>query len=362
MGAPRIIAFASHKGGTGRSTALLGLAWALGQRGHAVTVVDAAPIPCLDLIACDASGSIPWRGVELAAWPEAVDRPLVFIDLPPLLSRSAGLWLARCDAVLLTSLPESLSLRTLGRATQACTEAARRSELGVLGLLMSLYDGRSALHEAVLSELRDLDPELLLEPALPLDPALSRWPLEPGAPPPPGPGREALLALAEAFEARLLPAEPEPTRGSGPTLSDFFADPADEDEVPDAAPFAFPRDPLPAREQAPVAPAPVKAELETRHEPRPWPEAPKTSESARKRSLELETVSIAVPPQRSHARCVDCEAEISGRELAEGSATILDGGAIRCSACQAAADKPKRPGSSTTRLVISKILELLGGG
>ena len=318
-----IVGVASHKGGTGRTTLTLGLAWALGQAGRRVGLVDAAPTPTHDLIACDAAGRCAWPGVErFESVAEARDSDgleLVLVDLPPLLSRPAAASLRRCDAVLLTCLPDPLALRTLVAATRACEAAvAERPEFAVLGVVVGLFNEATPHHRAVLEELMRFDPDLVVEPPVPVDPALGRWAMAPGSAPAEGPGREVLLRLAEELLSRAegldseaesraappAPAEPAESslrdrfdqlidEGAG-DVSSFAAFAADDDDLPDSPPSA-PSRPAPPREnRTPAMPKraplrldePVLRSASAESAPRPSTPRPSTPRRSRR---ELET-------------------------------------------------------------------------
>ena len=63
-------------------------------------------------------------------------------------------------------------------------------------MLIDLFTDRDAVQPLMLERLRHMHRELLLEPCIPYDTALRDWPLTPGAELPPGPGADALTAIA----------------------------------------------------------------------------------------------------------------------------------------------------------------------
>ena len=84
---PYVLAVISHKGGTGRTTLAMALAWLWGQRGLNVTLVDADPVKAASIVAAGASGVCPWTNVNLviahdgeAAIPLGQD--IVILDTP----------------------------------------------------------------------------------------------------------------------------------------------------------------------------------------------------------------------------------------------------------------------------------------
>jgi cellulose biosynthesis protein BcsQ len=191
----------SHKGGTGRTTAALYLAWTWASTGRRVSFIDADPIRSASLLALDAHGQCPWPNFQLV---NGVDSPahltgeIVVIDCPNLLDRAnSHPMLHSSDGIILTCLPDPLSIRTVPAAANVI-DAARtvNPRLELLGILISIYNERDAVHSAMLTRLRGAHQDLLLEPVIPYQPEVRDWPLHPGSAPPPGPAREAYAALA----------------------------------------------------------------------------------------------------------------------------------------------------------------------
>ncbi|MBL8800183.1 MAG: ParA family protein [Planctomycetia bacterium] len=210
MTAPYVLAVASQKGGTGRTTAALALAWTWGRAGKRVTLLDADPVGAATLVAGGSPGACRWTGVRLASftgadWPN-LDAEIVLVDCPSLTESAARPILARADGVLLTCLPDLLALRTLAAATSAL-RAARQSNprLEVLGLLVGILHEADAGQQQVLAQLRQLHAGLLLEPPLPFRPEVRDWPLAPGSDLPAGPARLAYAAVAESLLPLLRP-------------------------------------------------------------------------------------------------------------------------------------------------------------
>src|SRR3954465_9639173 len=110
-----MLAVASHKGGTGRTTAALALAWVWGGTGLRVTVADADPSRAAGLIALDRTEGCPWPYVHyVSGLPDPgapdLDADVVLIDCPPLMGPEAGSVLRRADGVVLTCQADPLSL------------------------------------------------------------------------------------------------------------------------------------------------------------------------------------------------------------------------------------------------------------
>jgi len=216
---PYVLVVASQKGGTGRTTAALALAWAFGQAGRAVALIDADPLGAARQVACGPSGRCAWANVRCLVGPAALDalRPgeLAVVDAPSLLAAGAAALLRRADGLVLTGLADPVSLRTFAAAGVAIGAAQDANpKLELLGLLVGLY-APDPVQDAVLARLRRSQPGLVLEPPIPFDEAVRDWPADPGAPPPAGPALEAFRAAARALDAAITPA-PEPTRPSPP--------------------------------------------------------------------------------------------------------------------------------------------------
>ena len=81
-------------------------------------------------------------------------------------------------------------------------EAAKavNPRLELLGILISIYNDRDPVHNAMLARLRDAHQDLLLEPVIPYQPEVRDWPLHPGTSPPPGAARDAYAALTDTLD------------------------------------------------------------------------------------------------------------------------------------------------------------------
>ena len=206
---PYILGIVSHKGGTGRSTTALCLAYHLGQAGHSVTLLDADPMRCMSTVALNAEGRCPWPNVEFKAGLEALAGPhetqVVIVDSPSLLDPLSGQVLGHADGIILTSLADPLSIRTVPAAATIigkARETNRRLEL--LGLLVGIYNSQDEVQRAVLSRLQDGHRELLLSPVIPLQPEMRDWALKAGMPPPQGVASAAFATLARNLNDSLL--------------------------------------------------------------------------------------------------------------------------------------------------------------
>jgi len=204
--APYVLATISHKGGTGRTTAALMLAWCWAASGRKVTFIDADPIRSASLLALDENHRCTWPNVQFASGMDSLAAPLtgeiMVIDCPNLLDcANARPVLEESDGIILTCLPDPLSIRTVPAAASAIEAAkAVNPRLELLGILISIYNERDSVHNAMLARLRDAHQDLLLEPVIPYQPEVRDWPLHPGTAPPPGPARGAYAALTETLD------------------------------------------------------------------------------------------------------------------------------------------------------------------
>jgi cellulose biosynthesis protein BcsQ len=203
---PYVLAVISHKGGTGRTTAALALAWNWAATGRKVSVVDADPIRSASLVALDANRHCPWPNVQFVTGTDSLAAPLtgevVVIDCPNLLDpANSRPILEEADGIVLTCLADPLSIRTVPAAANVI-EAAKgvNPRLELLGILISIYNERDPVHTAMLGRLRQSHQDLLLEPVVPYQAEVRDWPLHPGTSPPPGPARDAYAALTQALD------------------------------------------------------------------------------------------------------------------------------------------------------------------
>jgi cellulose biosynthesis protein BcsQ len=205
VGEPLILALASHKGGTGRTTAALTLAWCLGQAGHTVTFLDADEQRSASLIALDQTGKCGWLNVSFKSGLSALNYPfnsdVVVVDPPALTSPTAADVLLRAQGVILTCLADPLSIRTVPAAATVI-EAAKDSNpnLALLGILICIYNGQDVVQSAMLARLHQAHQDLLLDPVIPFHAEVRNWALRPGSAPPAGPALDAFSTLAHNFE------------------------------------------------------------------------------------------------------------------------------------------------------------------
>jgi chromosome partitioning protein len=209
-----VLAVANQKGGVAKTTTVASLGAALAEQGARVLLVDLDPQACLTfslgidpedldlsvhhvltkgldpaevVISTDDGVDLLPATIELAraeadlltrtgreyvirsAVEELVDYDWVLLDCPPSLGVLTVAALTAATAVLIPLQCETLSHRGVGQLLDTVHDVRRftNRELSVLGVLPTLYDGRTNHARAVLetiSEAYDLD---VLEPAIP---------------------------------------------------------------------------------------------------------------------------------------------------------------------------------------------------
>ncbi|MCA8969988.1 MAG: ParA family protein [Planctomycetes bacterium] len=204
--APYRLVVASHKGGTGRTTATLALANAFGAMGKRVLLLDANITQTLHLFAQGGKREL-FPGVMLGNAHEEADDPsydIVIVDAPPIFEDASRELCRRADGVLLTTLPDPLAFRTIPGATRALVEAKDdNSALELLGICVSVHDEEDRLQREMVAELRERLGDFCLETAIPLQDEITEWGLQ-GGPVPEGPARRAYTALAEEIAPRIF--------------------------------------------------------------------------------------------------------------------------------------------------------------
>lgn len=197
----RIIAIANQKGGVGKTTTTISLGFALAEQGRKILLVDLDPqeclsaavkvpipeagksladvllgeIPLLDIIQSVQSLSVAPAGADLA---EAEARLLsemgrdsilrdvlepirkqfdfILIDCPPSLALLTLNALSAAEEVLIPAQTEFLALRRLEAILRTIDKVRRRlnPKIKVLGILPTLYDGRTLHAREVLEQIR----------------------------------------------------------------------------------------------------------------------------------------------------------------------------------------------------------------
>src|SRR5439155_25322413 len=145
------------------------------------------------LVALDQDRRCSWPNVQFVTGKDSLATPftgeIVVIDCPNLLDpANSRPVLEESDGIILTCLADPLSIRTVPAAANVIEAAkAVNPRLELLGILISIYNERDPVHNAMLSRLREAHQDLLLEPVIPHQPEIRAWPIHPGTEPPHGP-------------------------------------------------------------------------------------------------------------------------------------------------------------------------------
>ena len=197
---PFVLAIASHKGGTGRTTTACALAWLWGQAGLRVALADADPVRAARLIATDGGGECPWDNVRyFDGLPEPDSgADLVIADCPSLMDAAVEPVLRHCHSVVLTCVADPLSLRTVPAAARVlATARVSNPRLELLGVLIGLYNSLDVIQAPMLGKLRQMHGDLLLTPPIPYDPGIRDWAANPGSPLPVSRAADAFASVGD---------------------------------------------------------------------------------------------------------------------------------------------------------------------
>jgi chromosome partitioning protein len=207
----RVIVIASQKGGVGKTTTTLNIAAARAELGDRVLVVDMDPqgalttgmgvnpsqltrtvydalvttLPIADIVLAPKPGiwlapaTIDLAGAEVELLSEIGREQIlrgklepvrahydwIFIDCPPSLGLLTINALTAADGVLIPVQCQYLSFRGMQLLLKTIDKVKQRANpaLTVIGLLPTIYDGRTVHGREVLEELRTTYPELVID-------------------------------------------------------------------------------------------------------------------------------------------------------------------------------------------------------
>jgi cellulose biosynthesis protein BcsQ len=202
---PYILAVTSQKGGTGRTTTSLALAWTWGRLGLDVTLVDADPVGATGLVASTWTGVKFVDGRSGGALTNLVG-DLVVVDAPALTAAESKGVLDLADGVLLTGSADPLSIRTIMVTNKRLAQARESNAwLKVVGLLITMYDESVSLQAEILGHLRRSCPDLLINHPIPELSELREWPASLTEGLPDGPARLAYSVVADEILQAIRP-------------------------------------------------------------------------------------------------------------------------------------------------------------
>jgi chromosome partitioning protein len=257
----KVIAVANQKGGVAKTTTVQSLGVAMAKTGRRVLLIDLDPQACLtysmgvdpdslelslhDVLVRRAKiadvrrpvssvagvslvpATIDLAGAEVhllsrtgrehvlarALEPALGDHDLVLIDCPPSLGVLTINGLTAAEAVLIPLQCEALSHRGVGQLLETIEDVKTfaNADLRVLGVLPTMYDGRTRHSRQILDEVHDRYGLRVFDPPVPKSVRFAEAPLggqsifehAPGSP-----GADAYAALANAVASALVTPSP----------------------------------------------------------------------------------------------------------------------------------------------------------
>jgi chromosome partitioning protein len=219
----RVVALYNIKGGVGKTSAAVNLAWTAAEQGARVLLWDLDPQGAasyllrikpkvrgggaklvrgktdpaallkgsdherLDLLPADFSyrnmdlaldaTKRPTRALQRVIAPLAGDYDYVFLDCPPAISLASESVFAAADVLLVPLIPTPLSLRTFEQLTRFVAAEVATPRPQILAFF-SMADGRKTLHRAIIDELARSRDGAVLDAAIPAAADVERMALE----------------------------------------------------------------------------------------------------------------------------------------------------------------------------------------
>jgi cellulose biosynthesis protein BcsQ len=208
----RVVALYNIKGGVGKTSAAVNLAWTAAEGGSRVLLWDLDPQGAasyllrikpkvrgggsklvrgksdpaalvkgsdhelLDLLPADFSyrnmdlaldaTNHPERGLRQVIAPLARDYDVVFLDCPPAISLASESIFAAADILLVPLIPTPLSMRTFDQLKRFVADEVPKPRPRVLAFF-SMVDGRKTLHREIIDELTASHDGAVLDAAIP---------------------------------------------------------------------------------------------------------------------------------------------------------------------------------------------------
>jgi chromosome partitioning protein len=218
-----VVALYNVKGGVGKTSAAVNLAWTAAEQGARVLLWDLDPQGAasyllrikpkvrgggaklvrgksdpvallkgsdherLDLLPADFSyrnmdlaldaTKRPKRGLQRVIAPLADDYDYVFLDCPPAISLASESVFAAADVLLVPLIPTPLSVRTFEQLTRFVAAEVATPRPRILAFF-SMADGRKSLHRAIIDELAAASDGAVLDAAIPAATDVERMALE----------------------------------------------------------------------------------------------------------------------------------------------------------------------------------------
>ena len=253
-----VVAIANQKGGVGKTTTAINIATAMAASGWRTLLIDLDPqgnastgvglassqrelstydvlidnvplrdcitpstIPGLDVL--PATVDLSGAEVELVAFEERTSRlrkaleghmghDVCFIDCPPSLGLLTLNALSAADTLMVPLQCEFFALEGLSQLLQTVEQVQQRfnAELGIIGIVLTMFDRRNRLTDQVADDVRECLGNLVFDSVIPRNVRLSEAPSH-GLPAlvydHSCPGSRAYMALARELIGRLPPAE-----------------------------------------------------------------------------------------------------------------------------------------------------------
>ena len=183
-----VIAIANQKGGVAKTTTVASLGAALAERGEKVLLVDLDPQACLtfslgldpETLSMSLHDVLLGRvgaGLAVAPTDDGVDLlpgivsnySFVILDCSPSLGVLTINALTAADSVLIPLQCETLSHRGVGQLLDTIGDVQRLTnpDLSVLGVLPTLFDGRTNHAKAVLADIGERYQVPVIQPPIP---------------------------------------------------------------------------------------------------------------------------------------------------------------------------------------------------
>ena len=219
----KVVALYNIKGGVGKTSAAVNLAWTAAEQGARVLLWDLDPQGAasyllrirpkvrgggaklvrgksdpaalvkgsdherLDLLPADFSyrnmdlaldaTKRPTRGLQRVLAPLLHDYDLVFLDCPPAISLASESVFAAADVLLVPLIPTPLSIQTYRQLQRFVADEVAKPRPRILAFF-SMADGRKALHRAIMQELPASRDGAVLDAAIPAASDVERMALQ----------------------------------------------------------------------------------------------------------------------------------------------------------------------------------------